>query len=331
MNRSRHLLRTLAAAVVALGVLVVAGAVPALATQAAGGDSVGFGVTPLRHAVDVSAGQSVTKQLTITNTDTSATKFTFTKEDYAGDQDDPGATPVLLGGRFESKISGYDWIAVPDPVTIGPGDSKTINVRIDVPAGATGGHYTAVMVNGEARSAGRIVASSRIGVLFMLNAGGVPPPEIVITEIQEVGPDRTVTKFINRGSTETKHTRGTLTRDPVGPGKGTKTRGECTQVVLPGAAGTCVFETPDGGGDGALLGAGPVKPSVSIVGDPGEEGTAARGELPTEWAGTWTGLLLPLVGVALFVLYFLFLRRRRREDEEDDAVIAWAGDGDELS
>ena len=44
------------------------------------------------------------------------------------------------------------------------------------------------------------------------------------------------------------------------------------------------------------------------------EGTAAKGELPTKWAGTWTSLLLPLVGIALFVLYFLFLRRRRKDE-----------------
>jgi LPXTG-motif cell wall-anchored protein len=32
-------------------------------------------------------------------------------------------------------------------------------------------------------------------------------------------------------------------------------------------------------------------------------------------------MLLPLVGIALFAMYFLFLRRRRK-DEEDDAELA---------
>jgi LPXTG-motif cell wall-anchored protein len=35
-------------------------------------------------------------------------------------------------------------------------------------------------------------------------------------------------------------------------------------------------------------------------------------------------MLLPLVGVALFVLYFLFLRRRRK-DEEDGDELAFSG------
>ncbi len=321
---------------IALLVMLAIGLTAAGAASAADDDSTGFAVSPIRYFVDVSAGQSVTKQVTITNTSATATKFTFTKEDFSGDKDDPGATPVLLGGRLDTAISGYDWIDAPAPVTIAAGDSKAVTVKLNAPAGATGGHYAALMVNGESRNAGRIVTSSRFGVLFLLNAGGARPPEIVITEIQEVGPNKTVTKFINKGSEETKHTTGTLTRDPVGPGKGTKTKGTCTQVVLPGAAGECVFDTPDGSGSssgdggGGLFGIGPVKPSISIVGDPGEEGTAARGELPTEWAGTWTSLLLPLVGVALFVLYFLFLRRRRH-DQDDDLAYAADGESDPFS
>ena len=78
--------------------------------------------------------------------------------------------------------------------------------------------------------------------------------------------------------------------------------------------------------DAGVLPVGPVDQWVDVVGNPGEEGTAARGDLPTEWAGAWSSMLLPLVGVALFVLYFLFLRRRRK-DEEDDGVEALATDG----
>jgi LPXTG-motif cell wall-anchored protein len=59
--------------------------------------------------------------------------------------------------------------------------------------------------------------------------------------------------------------------------------------------------------------------SMIEIGDPA--GDLAREQMPVEWAGTWSSLLLPFVGIALFVLYFLFLRRRRKDaqgEEEDD-------------
>lgn len=315
------------AAIAAALVVLLAVAPAASAAQQSGSDSVGFGVQPLRHDVETKPGATTTHTITITNTDTNATRYTFAKEDFSGDQDDPGATPVLLGGEFESAISGYDWIQLPDPVSVPPGQSRSVKVTVKVPSDATGAHYTAVMVNGEARSAGQLIATSRVGVLFSMNAGGVPPPEIVITEIQEVGPSTTVTKFINKGSTTIKKPGGTITEDPA-IGDPTKIPGKCTENVIPGAAGECVF-TDDGttvgeGGGGLKL--GPTERSIDLFGDdPNEEGTSARGELPTEWASAWTSLLLPLVGVALFVLYFLFLRRRRKQESGEDVDLAWSG------
>lgn len=326
-----------------LAVLLFSGLMAALfavplthAATRTGSDSVGFGVQPLRFNIETSAGKTTTHTFSLTNTETSSSRFTFSKEDFSGDRDDPGATPVLLGGKLDSAISGYDWINIPDPITIPAGGTRTVSVKVVAPASATGGHYAALFVHGPARSAGNITATSRIGILFSMNAGNTPPPEIVITEIQEVSPNRTVTQFVNEGTTTIKRPTGTITRDPIGRNPTRTIKGECTRNVLPGAAGECVFEDNGGrsgnsssgglfGGDGLLGGVGPVEQYVDIVGDPGEEGMSARGELPTEWAGTWTSMLLPLVGVVLFVLYFLFLRRRSKDDEgefdDDDDLI----------
>ncbi|MCB0878362.1 MAG: hypothetical protein KDC46_05205 [Thermoleophilia bacterium] len=328
-TRTYSLARTIAVVATAAAAMLVAVA-PAQAVQKSGSDSVGFGVSPLRIDVDAKAGQTESQSITITNTDTTATKFTFAKEDYAGDQQDPAATPVLLGGKLESPISGYDWIQLPDPVTVPPGQSRTVKFNVKVPAGATGPHYAALMVTGEPRSADAVVATSRLGVLLLMNAGGAPPPELVITEVQEVGPDKTITRFLNTGGDQTTEVTGTLTEDPTGKDP-SKITGECTQEVLPGAAGECVFDTSgSGSGDGTLIGdVGPTSRSVDILGTNADgEGTSARSELPTEWANGWTSLLLPLVGISLFVLYFLFLRRRRKNEEGDeDAGMAWAGPG----
>lgn len=321
----------IALAVLLACALMLLAAPTAGAELRSGSDSVGMGVSPLRFDVAAKPGSSSTHVITVTNTDTVPMTYTFSKEDFEGDKDEPDATPVLLGGKFASDISGYDWIVAPDPVTVPAGGTKNVSVRVNVPDDATGGHYTALIVSGEPRGADSVLAQSRIGVLFMMNAGGVPPPDIIITEIKQTGPTTTVTEYINGGRTATTPT-GTITQDPVGPGPNRTIKGECS-TALPGGSGKCTFETGggangDGGTDAGLLPVGPVEQYVDIVGNPGEEGTAARGELPTEWAGTWSSLLLPLVGAALFVLYFLFLRRRRKENEDggDDAGdLVWDG------
>lgn len=304
--------------------VLVASLVSVAPAQAAGDDSVGFGVTPLRFDVETAAGASSTHNITITNTNTAATRFTFSKEDFEGDKADPALTPVLLGGKFASDISGYDWISAPDAITIPPDQSRTVAVKVNVPSAATGAHYAALIVTGEIRAAGELTTESRMGVLFLMNAGGAPPPDIVVTETTIVGPGKTVTKFINKGATPVKDTKAVKHRNPKGPGKTTTTTGKCTKYVMPGAAGECVFTDRDSD-DAGILPIGPVEEWVDVVGNPGDEETSARGELPTEWAGTWSSMLLPLVGVALFVLYFLFLRRRRKDEEEDDGELAYSG------
>lgn len=308
-----HAARRLAASLLVVGAMLVA----APGALAAADDSVGFGVAPLKFDIDVSPGQSSTHRIKITNTDTVRTTYTFSKEDFEGDKDDPAATPVLMGGKFASAISGYDWISAPDAITIPAGQSRTVSVRVNAPAGATGGHYAALVVSGGSRSAGNLVARSRLGVLFLMNAGGVPPPEIKITEIREVGPTKTVTKirFVNDGQVATRPKPVVTVTDRVTGDEVSRGTGTCS-TALPGAAGECTVDDRTGtlvGRDGGEVGSGVTQKSISLFGD--DEGTSAKVELPTEWAGAWTSMILPLVGMALFALYFLFLRRRRKDEE----------------
>lgn len=290
------------------------------ASPAAAATGAGFGVSPMKFDIDVTPGKSATHQITLTNTDDVATRFTFSKEDYQGDKDEPAATPVMLGGKFASDISGYDWISAPEPVTVPAGESRTVDVRVSAPAGATGGHYAALIVSGAAARAGQLVVQSRLGVLFLMNAGGVPPPDIVITEVREVGPTKTVTKikFVNEGRVHTTPNPVVTVRDPITGKPIRRATGSCS-TAPPGGAGECVVDERDGttvGESGVTSGA--EQKQVDLIGE--DEGTSAKAELPTEWAGAWTSMLLPLVGIVLFVLYFLFLRRRRRD--EDGAELA---------
>jgi hypothetical protein len=283
-------------------------------------ETVGFGVTPLRYDIDAKPGSRGSYDLTLTNTDDKPATFTFSRIDIQGDRDDPDATPVLFPGKFDSTISGYDWLEVPAALTIPGGGTRKVTIGVAPPAGAVGGHYAAVVVTGPSRSAGELVAQSRIAVPFLMNAGGAPPPEIKVTDVKEFVGGGTKIVYDNDGKVAvtprpTVHLKNPITGRPNGT-----TTGTCT-TALPGGSGTCTIDgTGRGGGSGSKGGGkdgiGANGGYVELV---TEEGTRARSELPTEWAGTWSSMLLPLAGIILFVLYFLFLRRRRSgaDDEVD--------------
>lgn len=308
---------------------------PAGAAARSNGDSVGFGVAPLRIDDDIKAGSRAVYKLHLNNTDSKSATFTFGRTDIQGDKNEPAATPVLLGGKLDSDISAYDWIDVPAPVTIGAGDSKDVTVTATVPAGAKGGHYAAVIIQGPARSAGGIIAASRIAVPILLNSGGAPPPDIKITDVKETIDGGTKVTYINKGTVHTTPKATIVHRNPVTRQETSRRTATCT-TALPGGSGQCVFSPTDGTSSGAEDGAAGSSSGVGgsdsagtagsestkkdakngFVELVGEDGARARGDLPTEWSGTWSSLLLPLVGVGLFAMYFLFLRKRTREDEE---------------
>lgn len=308
----KSLLKTL---VVVCGIACfLAGASLAEAAPKSTSDSVGFSISPMRFDLEVGPGRTGTYSIRVRNTDTVKTTYTVTKEDFSGSKSDPHATPVLLGGRLDSAISGVDWL-VPATTSfkLNPGQEYSLTVKVKVPSGATGGHYAAIIVNGATRSIGDMTAQSRAAVLFLMNAGGSLPPEIVIDKITQ--PTKHITKVIYKNDGDTAvHPNGTINyRSPIGGGSVRVPARDCT-TALPGGIGECTFET------GSADGVGPIREgAVQLVTD---QGTRAAADLPVEWAGSWSALLLPLTGLALLFAYFfaIWRRRRRRDDASDEFV-----------
>jgi hypothetical protein len=246
----------------------------------------------------------------VTNTTDNEQTFDIAKEDVAGNRSDPNANPVLLGGKVSSPISGYDWLSgAPSSVSVGPGDSRSFTVNVEAPAGAKGGHYAALTVTSRARDIGDVHVQSRAAVLFMINAGGVAPPEIVVEDVVVTKDGGTVIDYVNEGNTEVRP-EGTITYRDAITGKVVSVRRakECT-VALPGGIGRCEFEAL---GKEAVDNTLALRPTIKLA----NEGRSTTAELPLEWSGTWSSMILPLAGIGML---FLFLLRRRRREEEEDA------------
>jgi hypothetical protein len=245
--------------------------------------------------------------------------YRLATEDVAGSKSDPNSSPILQGGVVDSSISGARWISPEaNSVRVNSGESRDVEVKVTAPESATGGHYAALTVAGESTTIGAgVSATSRVAVLFFMNAGSAPPPEIVIRDVVVTEQGETIIDYVNEGTTGTKPDASVVYTDPItGRTTGTgKTDGgsgvdsvddvgtgssNCT-YALPGAAGQCRITVHDQ--KDALLRKG----EVVLTND----GKTAKAPVPTEWTGENTSLLLPLIGVAMLVLYFAFLHRMR--------------------
>jgi hypothetical protein len=293
-----------------LAMCTIAPAAMAEATTPDVDSSEGFSVSPLRFDVSTKAGSSSQHKITVENNSNGKLTFNVSKEDVVGNADDPLANPVLTGGKNPSSISGYDWISsLPSSFTLDKGDSKSFWAKVTVPSGAKGGHYAAVLISSAPTRMDSGTASSRAGVLFMMNAGGTPPPEIVIEDVTVTGDDKTVIDYVNEGDTEVTPEATITYVDPVtGQTLGVKKAKDCT-TALPGGSGRCEAEVLE---DMKPSPSGLVRPEVELSND----GRSAKAALPTEWSGSFASLLLPLIGFGLLGAY-VFRRRRRAADADD--------------
>lgn len=290
--------------------LALATLTSSLAAPVASASNNGFAVTPLSVDVNIDPGTSKTQTITVLNTMSSKSTFTVSKEDYSGSVTDPASAPVLLGGEVDSPMSGYDWLSTgTSSFSLSPGDSKAFTVTMTAPSGASGGHYAALVISSSAvKISDEVSAKSEVAVLFLMNAGNAPPPELVIEDVTTTNPGETVIDYINEG-VKAATPEATITYvDPItGEVVEISTGSECT-TALPGAAGQCVVSTKDVGD--SLLKAG----EVVLAND----GRKTKSALPTEWSGSWSSGLLPLVGMGLFGIYFFRLRRRRSNDDDGE-------------
>ncbi len=109
--------------------------------------AINYTVTPIKYELDVEPGESITLPASIRNNWPDTVTLPTTKSDFQANG--PNWVPSLVR---KSELVYPDqelstWITLSAPsVTLAPGEEKTINLTIDVPANATpGGHYGAVL------------------------------------------------------------------------------------------------------------------------------------------------------------------------------------------
>ncbi len=187
--------RTKSIAIAALAVLIaVVHMLPAtsvFAVDGVDGSSSALSITPKKQ-YEIAAGNSVDDTLTIRNADNSASlNLTMRVIDFTyDDKQDSGVAKLFLDENAENTPwSLKSYISLPKTVTIGPGESKTVDMKVSIPQNqGAGSLYSAIIYSSESGSStsGTNVGLSASGVTLVF--ANVPGKVHEDLKIEKVGP-----------------------------------------------------------------------------------------------------------------------------------------------
>ncbi|MDQ1123150.1 hypothetical protein [Microbacterium trichothecenolyticum] len=280
----------------------------------------------LRHTVD--PGGNIADAIAVTNLGAESTSYLVAPGD--GVLGDDGAFDIASGEPRDAgawvSISGLD----AGVLTLGPGETRVLPVRIDVPADAVPGDHPAGIVVGVSRGDGGVTVTNRIGVRLHLQVAGDLVAALEVDETNASfrpswipfapGVVRVETRVSNTGNV-----RLGATSAVAGAGIDAASSGVEPVELLPGDTTTVVVES-SAWPILALSGTVEVRPAVL-----GDDAIIAPTAAEARFAATavsWSGLAL-LVLAAGAIVAGVVLRRRGRPRVESDPQGAPDTDSDE--
>jgi hypothetical protein len=152
-----------------------------------------FVVGPGRLELIVRPGESVTRNISVTNRIDDQRSFAFAIEDMSGSAD--GSQAAVLLGDQNGPYSLRDYVSVPQPtITLGLGQRAQVPVTITMPPDAEpGGYYGGILVStiqDEGTTEGAVARSpivARVGTLFFIQVPGETERAGTLVDFSTVG------------------------------------------------------------------------------------------------------------------------------------------------
>lgn len=279
----------------------------------------------LRHTIDPGAG--VDDAIAVSNLGTDSVTYVVAPGD--GVVGDSGAFDIAAGDPQDSGA----WITVggldAGAVTVAPGETRVLPVRIDVPDGATPGDHPAGIVVGVTRSSDGVAVTNRVGVRVHLQVAGDIVPALRVDDIAATftpswipfapGVLRVETRVENSGNVRL----GALAA-VSGTGVDAASLAGDPAELLPGDTATLVTET-SAWPIFALVGTTTVRPVV--LGDDPISAPALVEQGFTTAAVSWSGLAVLMVAAGAIVAVVIGRRRGGRAGRRGADAAASAGAG----
>ncbi|MDQ1083081.1 MULTISPECIES: hypothetical protein [Microbacterium] len=265
----------------------------------------------LRHTIAPGAG--IDDAIAVSNLGTEPATYSVAPGD--GVVGDSGAFDIAAGDPQDSGA----WISVggldAGTLSLAPGETRVLPVRIDVPSGVTPGDHPAGIVVGVTRSSDGVAVTNRVGVRVHLQVAGEIVPALQVSDVATTftpswipfapGVVRVETRVENTGNVRL----GALAAVSGAGIDAAALAGEPAEL-LPGDSATLVAET-NAWPVFALFGTTTVRPVV--LGDDAFTAPGVVDESFTTAAVSWSGLAVVAMlagGIAVAVV----TRRRGRRD-----------------
>lgn len=166
---------------VMMAVVVLAGGVALAATASNNSDGSasdnGLKVSPVRSDLTISAGNTQSLQVTVTNVTSSVSSYDVLINDFTAGSDESGQPQILLDAtKYAPSHSLKRLVGNLASVTLQPGESKNVTVPITIPKGyAAGGYYGAVRFtphSAENAAGKQVTLSASVGSLVLVTVPG---------------------------------------------------------------------------------------------------------------------------------------------------------------
>lgn len=131
-------------------------------------------ISPLKHELTVSAGQSQSAIIKVTNEDDTPVTLYTSKEDFVSGDDSGTPKFVKPQEQTSDSYSLANWIKLENNnITLAKGETREIRFTVSVPKnGEPGGHYGAIFFSPGAPSGAQVAIVQRLGVLVLINVPG---------------------------------------------------------------------------------------------------------------------------------------------------------------
>lgn len=133
-----------------------------------------FSISPPLIELQANPGQQLTADIKLTNISGGELLIKNQLNDF-GAKNETGEPNIIFDDVDSTSYSLRQWIASPEPFTLASKESRTVQVKIDVPADAEpGGHYAVVRFTGTAPELEHsgVSLSASIGTLILLQVSG---------------------------------------------------------------------------------------------------------------------------------------------------------------
>ena len=126
-------------------------------------------ISPVRYEIQGDPGQTVTKEMTIINDDTTSVTYYSSYANFEA-QGETGSAAFV-----EPKDDIGTWMNTPESVTLLPGEQKTISFSVAIPKNAEpGGHFGVLFWGTSPNTANgkQVSVSAKTGLLVLLSVNG---------------------------------------------------------------------------------------------------------------------------------------------------------------